>query len=75
MLEHEEIRDILKPRLQDLPGDSFKDELAVEVVIIVTSELTKHKIAEKFSIEKEKEFFAALVNQIILRGMPNYCAK
>lgn len=75
IIDNEEIKEILIPIFnRKISPEFFKEELEIEVIIIVTTSLTKLKIAEKFSIEKNVLLFSIIVRKILQKGIENYCA-
>ena len=76
IIENEKIKEILIPVLnRKISPEFFKEELEIEVIIIVTTSLTKTKIVEEFSIEKDVLLFSIIVRKILQQGIENYCAK
>jgi len=53
--------------------NSFKEELEVEIVITLTTILTKKSIAKEFSIEKDKLLFSIMTYKILEKGTDVYC--
>jgi hypothetical protein len=52
----------------------FKEELEIEVLLIVTEVLTQKEIAKEFSIEKNKELFSMITSKILEKGFEDYCS-
>lgn len=73
ILANPEVKDALCLSLLKLAPDLYSEELAAEVIRIVTRELTKQKLAARLSIEREKMLFTAIVHKLISDGVSNYC--
>lgn len=75
IIENEKIKEILIPVLnRKISPEFFKEELEIELIIIVTTSLTKTKIVEEFSIEKDELLFSIIIRKILQQGIENYCA-
>lgn len=53
--------------------DSIKEVKQVRIINIVTTLLTKEKIAEELSIEKDVRLFSLIAFKIYRMGVTNYC--
>lgn len=74
IIENPEIKKILCPIFKRrISEDFFKEELEIEVIIILTEALTEKEIAEKFSIEKDVTLFSMITYEILKRSIENYC--
>ena len=75
IINNEKIREILIPIFdRKISPEFFKEELETEVIIIVTTSLTKTRIAEEFSIKKDVLLFSIITRKLLQKGIENYCA-
>ena len=74
IIENPKIKKILCPIFKrKISADFFREELEIEIMIIVTVSLTKRKAVEQFSIDKDERFFAMMTHKILQKGIERYC--
>jgi hypothetical protein len=75
IIENPKIKKIFCARFKKkISTDFFIEELEIEVINTLTASLTKHDMAEEFSIENDKLLFSMMAYKILQKGIENYCA-